>query len=184
MRFFKGKQFKVMGADWQVYPLGLKQAPEFLTNLANIISQIGGVNLAFKDGELDINDKKNQQMMLSLMPMLINSSMNLFYKCVSGKYEDPETGETVDVSDRVGDLPHDEAVPLIEHWAEESFGSAKKIKPWMSLIDNLVSRVSGEPFSISGLASKGSSKTDTREKTSLNVNEMDGPMKESAIQNS
>lgn len=178
MRFFSGKKFNILGADFEVYPLSLAQAPQFISKLANIVATVGGVNLAMKDGELDVNSKDNQKLLASLIPHLIQSSMDLFYGCVTAKHtikggNKDGSDEVVDITDQIKDIPHDAAVPLIESWVDQSFGSIKKLQPWISLVESLMTKIGGEKFNLSELVSRDLSKADTVTKTSVTDTEKD-----------
>lgn len=129
-----GKKLEIEGVTITVFPLSIKHVHEVTARLSSLLRLAAVLQ---QKGRIE-----------DVLPHLSQDALAVIGHCVvveDGKFED---------------LPHQFLPPILEVWVEESFG-AGKWKPWISLIDSLVSKATGKPFSTLEMLSKSSSPADT-----------------------
>ena len=161
------------GIDAVIYPVGFKHLETFGAQIAGLTALIikNGLNVDYvikgdkptAAEEEDINKLIGQKIIGIAMPYVMANMMGMIKDCVKLASKD----QNIDVSDcRVDDLPHWELPAIIEAWIDISFNEPKKYRPWLEVVDKMVGKLTGKPFSISETLSKLSSRADTASKTS------------------
>lgn len=138
-----------------VCPLGLLHMKKFSGDLTKFLSVMMDVKIVRGSSQAEIGKK----LMAQLTPFIIENLFDLVLECCTFS-----EGVTIE------NLPHWDTPAIVDAWIDESFGEPKKWKPWMTLIDSTVSRVTGETFSLLETLSQLSSEPDTEEKTSSKSN--------------
>lgn len=153
---FGGKKFKIQSVDIEVFPMGLRHMPVFMSRAGSILSLVMS---KMKDLKIDkeVSNQDLKSTLSQVIPVLMSTCLDLFYECCNATGKDLETDEEYDCSEYLADLPHYEMVEVLQHWVEESFGSMGKLRPWIQLIESLVSKTTGEKMDLLSLLSKGSS---------------------------
>lgn len=131
----KGKKLKV-----EVFPLGITHLRQFNRQLEAIIPKIASqVDLSKlkEHGEEAIAD-----IMPILAPMILTDLLDLVNACTKG----------VDLLNSY--VPHWILPQIIERWLLESFGDAKKLKPWVSAVETLMAKMTGTKLGIWDTLSK------------------------------
>jgi hypothetical protein len=138
---FPGRVFQVEGGTITVCPLGISQLKKFSGTLVRILGILGA------------EDQK--QIVAYLLPHILTSALDLFEDCCI-------VSEGVDFNR----IPHYEFPPMLEVWIEESFGEPRKWRPWMTMIESLILRITGKQIDLSEELSNLSLEQDTPETTS------------------
>lgn len=159
-----------LGCQAIVYPLGVRQMKRFGAIFSNALSALASVFVVKgKSKEELANDTLKQ-----LVPFVLTYALDIVTDCVRFQLPDgtpvklkrPD-GTVVDL--KLDDVPHWEAAPVVSVWLLESFGEEKKWRPWVQAIEDLMSKVTGKPFSTKEMFSKDSSPADTASSTSPSV---------------
>ena len=153
---FPGTRIKLEdGIDLEitVYPLGVKHVKKFTDDIARIVNASQRIKVE-KGGD---QKKIAEQFVMGLVPIIMTDALDLVKECT---VIEPQGAATFD------ELPHWVLPGIADAWIQESFGEEKKWRPWVTLIEKTITRVTGKPFSISEIWSKASSQTDTLSTTS------------------
>ena len=128
-----------------VYPLGVGHIRRFTDDITRIVSATGNIKVTKGASEKEIA----QAFVMGLIPLVLTDAIDLVKECT-----------VIDPPDiKFDELPHWALPDIAEAWIDQSFGDAKKWKPWVSLIERTITRVTKKPFSISEIWSKSSSQT-------------------------
>lgn len=160
-----------------VYPLGARHLRRFSTQIVGILSTMSQVRVPKSATE----EALYQTMLGQAIPTLMSEGFDLLQDtCVVGEMvgTGPETYEFVE-SERenaLEEIPHWELPTILEAWVELSFGTSRKRKPWVKMLDNLGRRITRKKdFSITGLFSSSSDSQDTPSSNSSNDNTRTSP---------
>ena len=137
----------------RVFPAGLKHLRKFSGELGGVL------HLLVQSGDLR-EGQSASQFFAQLVPIALDHLYELIEDCTEVK--PLVTGESIALED----IPHWEVPTLVMAWLEESFGEEKKWKPWVSMIETLVKKTTGQDRKISEIWSRHSSPPDTDETTS------------------
>lgn len=118
-----------------VYPASIRHMKKFAAGIAGAFGVIRSMELT-KDGSTEDHVK---QILPALLPVVLGDLLDLVNECTVG----------LDILD----LPHWVVAPIAEAWIMESFGSKKKIKPWIDLIENVMEKATGKRTEIWGTLS-------------------------------
>lgn len=179
------------GLDAVIYPVGFKHLETFGGQIAGLTALIvkNGLNVDYQikgekpteQEEEEITKLMGQKIIGIAMPYVMANMMGMIKDCVKLVSKD----QNIDVSDcRVDDLPHWELPAIIEAWIDISFNEPKKYRPWLEVVDKMVGKLTGKPFSISETLSKLSSRADTPSETSSTGANPDAHIKDGASNNS
>ena len=157
---FPGKQIKTdLDVVITVYPLGVTHIKRFTEDITRIVNASQSIRVS-KNA-----DKKQvaEQFVMGLIPLVLTDALELVKECT--KVEGADFDE----------LPHWLLPDIASAWIEESFGEEKKWRPWVTLIESTISRVTKQTFSISEIWSKASSQQATDSNQSLIDNNEESP---------
>jgi len=120
----------------RVLPLGFRHLRTFAKQITGALSVVGNMQLpATSDPK-----KLGEQILMAAAPLLMGDLFVLLKECVV--IESPATLS-------LDDLPHWLVPDLVTAWLDMSFGDAKKWKPWIAAIDQAMTALTRQPFSIS-----------------------------------
>lgn len=159
-----GRNFEVMDgtAVVRVSPLGFRQLPKFISRVGVASSHIANALKGVEVGAGVPSDKLGGIILQSIAPFVLQNAMDLFIECVevvdAGADGASAAGAPAALaqSDLLDRIPHWEFPPLIEAWLVESFGEEKKWKPWITALENLIKRTTGQDISITSMLSESS----------------------------
>jgi hypothetical protein len=154
--FSASRKFKVRGIELEVYPMGLRHIPTFMSRIGSLMMS---VNIDPK--ALGGDQKAILRSFTMALPMITSSCIDIFYSCCKATKFDLETNEPSDATAIVPDLPHYEMVECLQYWIEESFGSVEKLKPWIRMIETLIEKATGQKMDLLNSLSNSSSTQDT-----------------------
>ncbi len=150
-----------------VYPPGLVHLEQFSTRVASILGVLANTDLRGLQGGASKVVVGN--LLERLGPLILSDLTGLVRECCVVEVEGhPEA--TLD------DLPHWHLAAVVEAWVEESFLEERKWRPWLEALERLISKATGQPFSISEMLSSSSSLPATRMPTSSAENDPGGPI--------
>ena len=129
---------------WTVYPVGFRKMRKFSAGIGRALSAFGAVQV--KPGASF--EEHVKQMLPAMLPVAMEHLLDLIAECCV-----PDTGVDIDVLD----LPHWHAVPIIEAWFNESFGSSEKIRPLVAAVERAAKKITGKPVDLWGTLSQLSS---------------------------
>jgi len=156
-------EFKV-----RVYPPGFQHFELFSTRIAAAVGLIANMDLrgaTTGSGAQDFAKRVIQQ----VGPIVLSDLLGLVRECCVVEIDGhPEA--TLD------DLPHWHLASVVEAWIEESFLEERKWRPWLGALERLISKATGQPFSISETLSSRSSSPATPTLTSSDASDPDGPI--------
>ncbi len=133
---------------WTVYPVGFRKMRKFSEGIGRALSAFGSVQIV-KGASFEEHTK---QLLPVMLPVVLEHLLDLVAECCV-----PETGVEVDVLD----LPHWHAVPIIEAWFVESFGSEEKVRPLVAAVERAMKKMTGQSVDLWGSLSQLSSGQDT-----------------------
>lgn len=120
----------------RVLPLGFRHLRTFANQITRALSVVGNMQLPADDDPA----KMGKAIMMTAAPLLMGDLFVLLKECVV--VEDPPTLS-------LDDLPHWLVPEIVAAWLEMSFGDPKKWKPWIAAIDQAMTALTRQPFSIS-----------------------------------
>ena len=120
----------------RVLPLGFRHLRTFVNQITSALSVVGNMQLSSTSDP----KKLGEQIMMAAAPLLMGDLFELLKECVV--IESPATLS-------LDDLPHWLVPDLVSAWLELSFGDPKKWKPWIAAIDQAMTALTRQPFSIS-----------------------------------
>lgn len=132
----------------RVLPLGFRHLRMFAKQITGALSVVGNMQLpATSDPK-----KLGEQILMAAAPLLLGDLFVLLKECVV--IESPAKLS-------LDDLPHWLVPKLVSAWLEMSFGEPKKWKPWIAAIDQAMTALTRQPFSISETVRSAVSAPDT-----------------------
>lgn len=147
-----------------VYPLGVWHLKKYGDTIAkcctDIAGKVGPLKVQTKTlvsegglGELPVIDSGPEMLSASFItaaaPIVVEHLLPIIAECVQGlDLKDPR-------------VPAWALPPIAEAWIEESFGSQEKIRPWVGLVEMVLSRLSGQPVNLWGELSQSLAGTAT-----------------------
>lgn len=120
----------------RVLPLGFRHLRTFANQISSALSVVGNMQLPAEDDPA----KMGKAIMMTAAPLLMGDLFVLLKECVV-----VETPPTLSLDD----LPHWLVPEIVAAWLEMSFGDPKKWKPWIAAIDQAMTALTRQPFSIS-----------------------------------
>ena len=120
----------------RVMPLGFRHLRTFANQITSALSVVGNMQLPAEDDPA----KMGKAIMMTAAPLLMGDLFVLLKECVV--VESPPTLS-------LDDLPHWLVPDIVAAWLEMSFGDPKKWKPWIAAIDQAMTALTRQPFSIS-----------------------------------
>ncbi len=120
----------------RVFPLGFRHLRTFAKQITGALAVVGNMQLPAEDDPA----KMGKAIMMTAAPLLLGDLFVLLKECVV--IEDPATLS-------LDDLPHWLVPDIVAAWLELSFGDPKKWKPWIAAIDQAMTALTRQPFSIS-----------------------------------
>lgn len=124
---FPGEAITVEGIDITVFPVGVAHLRQFNRAVEEVLPKIASQMDLGKMGEVNLKDLGPM-----VIPILLSDVLDLINDCVVG----------VNLTDKR--LPHWVLAPIVQKWIEVSFGSEKKIRPWIEVVETTVMRMTGE----------------------------------------
>ena len=132
----------------RVLPLGFRHLRTFAKQITGALSVVGNMQLpATSDSK-----KLGEQILMAAAPLLMGDLFVLLKECIV--VESPATLS-------LDDLPHWLVPDLASAWLKMSFGEPKKWKPWIAAIDQAMTALTRQPFSISETVRNAVSRPDT-----------------------
>lgn len=150
-----------IGLDVTVYPAGFTHLRKFGTELGALMQMMGPKTKISKD-----EFKIGMDLMAELIPFVMTNCLDLVRECVVF----PEGVAGWD------DLAHWHVPPIVEAWIEVNFGDEGKVKPWLTMVERVVSMISGQKMSISEIFSKSSLRQGTTSTPSTTASDPAGPI--------
>lgn len=155
---FPGRRLEIgNGVVAHVYPPGIKHITRFSRDLVGAALSIVGM---LGSSKLDAK-AKGTQIVTQLLPFVTTNLLELVADCTRLEHPSMEDGKL-----KLEHVPHHLVPPVISAWIEISFGTGELVRPWKAVIDDVMTRATGKPFSISETLSQLSSQPGTDGKTS------------------
>ncbi len=139
-----------------VYPMSMRHMKRFSKSIVEALTALSSIVLPSN------TQGYGTQLMAAIAPTIMEHLFDLVVDCC--KVTAAPEGYKVEEID-LNDLPHYELPPIVDLWIEESFGEEKKYKAWITMVEKVLLKATGNKISISELLSQASSPQDTESQT-------------------
>ncbi len=131
-----------------VLPLGFRHLRTFSDKITTALGIVGSMSLPAGQSP----EQLGKAIMMRAAPLLMGDLFELLRECVV---------ITKPVTVKLDDLPHWLVPKIVTTWLELSFGDPKKWRPWIGAIDQAMTSLTRQPFSILATVQQAVSRPDT-----------------------
>lgn len=137
----------------EISPVGFRHIKRYGAFIATALASLSRLD---KDADQDVT-------IAHLVPVILTNGLGLLEDCVKVR------GHKIGLED----LPHEYLPPIVETWLLESFFGERKWKPWVTMVENLMTHYTGENPKILEKLSAYFSRPATNAPTSSTIDNQD-----------